>query len=133
VPQLPWWLYALIAVALAYVALVAVLLVMGRRQDVRALVGLVPDCAVLFSRLLRQPCVPRRRKLLLAALAAYLAMPIDLIPDFIPVAGQLDDALIAAFVVRRVLRGCDRGEIEQAWPGPDSSLRLVLRLAGARS
>jgi uncharacterized membrane protein YkvA (DUF1232 family) len=56
----------------------------------------VPDCAVLFKRLLGDPRVPRRAKAALAVVVPYLAMPFDLIPDFIPVLGQLDDALLVA-------------------------------------
>ncbi len=62
----------------------------------RALVRFVPDCLVLFRRLAADPRVPRRRKLLLAALAGYLVFPLDLIPDFLPVIGQLDDAFVIA-------------------------------------
>jgi uncharacterized membrane protein YkvA (DUF1232 family) len=57
-------------------------------------------------------------------------MPFDLVPDFIPVAGYLDDAVIVAFVLRHVLRGSGPELIEEHWPGPRSSLALVLRLAG---
>jgi uncharacterized membrane protein YkvA (DUF1232 family) len=57
-------------------------------------------------------------------------MPFDLIPDFIPVAGQLDDAVLVAFVLRRVVRTNDPELVRELWPGPESSLSLVLRLAG---
>jgi uncharacterized membrane protein YkvA (DUF1232 family) len=125
------WVLLGAASALAlYLLLVLALVVAGRRRDARALAGFVPDCAVLFGRLLRDPRVPRRRKLLLALLALYLASPIDLIPDFVPVAGQLDDALLVAFVLRRVLRGSGPELVREHWPGPRRSLDLVLRLAG---
>ena len=101
----------------------------GRRPDTRALVGFLPDCVVLLGRLLREPRLPRRHKLLVAALIPYLAMPFDLIPDFIPVAGQLDDAILMAFVLRRVVRH-DPDLVKELWPGPPASLALVLRLAG---
>jgi uncharacterized membrane protein YkvA (DUF1232 family) len=106
------------------------LLVAGRRSGARALAGFVPDCVVLFRRLLGDARVPRRRKLLLAALAGYLAMPFDLVPDFIPVAGQLDDAILVALVLRAVLRGGGTELIREHWPGPEESLAVVLRLAG---
>ena len=57
--------------------------------------GLIRDSLVLVGRLLRDPKVPRSRKFALGLLLAYLASPIDLIPDFLPVIGQLDDVLIA--------------------------------------
>jgi uncharacterized membrane protein YkvA (DUF1232 family) len=85
---------------------------------------------VLFRRLLRDPRVPRRRKLMLAGLVGYLAVPFDLIPDFIPVAGQLDDALAVIFAFRYLLRANDESLIREHWPGPDSSLELLFRLAG---
>ena len=63
------------------------------------------------------------------ALIAYLVMPIDLVPDFIPVAGQLDDAILVALVLRRVLRGSGAPLLREHWPGPDRSLRAVQRVA----
>jgi uncharacterized membrane protein YkvA (DUF1232 family) len=105
----------------------------ARRTNVRALAGFVPDCIVLFRRLLGDPRLPRRRKLLLAGLVFYLASPIDLVPDFIPVAGQLDDALVVALVLRRTLRDCPDRMLEEHWPGPRSSLAVVMRLAGRRA
>lgn len=124
--------WALVGLGLAislYAIFVAVLFLLGRRGDARALVGFVPDCIVLFRRLLRDPRVPRRRKMLLAALIGYLAMPFDLIPDFIPVAGQLDDAILVAVVLRLVLRAGGPELVREYWPGPRSSLEVVLRLA----
>ena len=103
---------------------------MHLRADARAVAGFVPDCAVLFSRLLRDPRVPRRRKLILAALVGYLALPFDLVPDFIPVAGQLDDALVVALALRSVARG-SREVLREHWPGSAAGLALLLRLTGA--
>jgi len=74
--------------------------------------------------------VPRRHKLLLGLLVGYLSMPFDLVPDFIPVAGQLDDAILVLVVLRTVLRR-NRGELlAEHWPGPQSSLEVMLRLGG---
>jgi len=86
---------------------------------------------VLFKRLLRDPRVPRRAKAALAFAVPYLASPIDLIPDFIPVLGQLDDALVVALALRSLVRGAGPDLLREHWPGPESSLRTVLRLAGA--
>ena len=66
----------------------------------------------------------------LVALIPYLVMPFDLVPDFIPVAGYLDDAVIVAFALRFVLRGNGPDLIEEHWPGPQASLAFVLRLSG---
>jgi uncharacterized membrane protein YkvA (DUF1232 family) len=131
----PWyWLLASAAAALTvYVSFVLVLMIIGRREAARAVARFLPDCIVLFRRLLGDPRVPRRMKLLLAAVIPYLALPFDLVPDFIPVAGYLDDAVIVALVLRRVLRGTSRELVEGHWPGPQQSLRIVLRLVGYRS
>lgn len=127
---MPYWiLYALGATLAAYALIVLVFVVAGRRDDARALAGFIPDCVVLFTRLLRDERLSKRHKLLVAALIPYLAMPFDLIPDFIPVAGQLDDAVIVAFVLRRIVRS-NPDLIRELWPGPSRSLALVLRLAG---
>ena len=121
-----------LAVALAlYALLVLALYLSGRRGQARALARFVPDCAVLFKRLLGDPRVSRGRKLLLGALALYLAMPIDLVPDFIPVAGQLDDAILVGLALRSLVRSAGPDLIREHWPGPEESLRAVLRLAGA--
>jgi uncharacterized membrane protein YkvA (DUF1232 family) len=93
---------------------------------------MIPDCIVLVTRLAREPRAPRRRKLLLLALVAYLSMPFDLVPDFVPVAGQLDDAIIVALVLRHFVRAGGESLIRELWPGPERSLALILRLAQAR-
>ncbi len=62
----------------------------------------IPDCLVLFRRLLADGRVPRVRKLALVLMLGYLVLPIDLIPDFIPVAGQLDDAILVALTLQFV-------------------------------
>jgi uncharacterized membrane protein YkvA (DUF1232 family) len=125
-----WSLLGLVAVVLIYAALVGTLVVIGRGAEARALVRFVPDCIVLFRRLLSDSRVPRGRKLLLLALVGYLAMPLDLIPDFIPVAGQLDDAILVALVLRIILRGAGDDLVREHWPGPEASLDAVLHLAG---
>jgi uncharacterized membrane protein YkvA (DUF1232 family) len=127
-----WWQWLLIATGITaalYIAFVGVLLVAGRRQDARALARFVPDCVVLFRRLLADDRLPRRSKVLLAAMIGYLAMPLDLVPDFIPVAGQLDDAIIVAIVLRMILRGGGPELLREHWPGPASSLNALMRLA----
>jgi uncharacterized membrane protein YkvA (DUF1232 family) len=89
----------------------------------------LPDCAVLLSRMFRDKRLPRRHKLLVGVMVSYLAMPFDLIPDFIPVLGQLDDAVLVAFVLRRVVRQSPE-LVREHWPGPPSSLAFILRLGG---
>jgi uncharacterized membrane protein YkvA (DUF1232 family) len=121
---------AIVAIAL-YAALVVALIAAGRRGQARALAGFVPDCVVLVKRLLGDSRIPRRRKLALGLLVAYLASPIDLVPDFIPVAGQLDDAILLGLALRWLVRGSGPAIVREHWPGPEESLRVVLRVAGA--
>jgi uncharacterized membrane protein YkvA (DUF1232 family) len=128
--SLQWGLIVVGALLLTYAGLVALLVGVGRKADAGALARFVPDCIVLFRRLLSDPRISRRRKLVLLALVAYLAVPLDLIPDFIPIAGQLDDAIIAGLVLRTVLRAAGTDVIRDHWPGPEPSLNTVLRLAG---
>jgi uncharacterized membrane protein YkvA (DUF1232 family) len=125
-----WWSWLLISlgvVVAVWAAFVVWLVAAGRREDARALATFIPDCIVLVTRLARDPRVPRRRKLLLLGLAGYLALPFDLVPDFIPVAGQLDDAIIVALVLRHVVRAGGEPLIRELWPGPERSLALILR------
>jgi uncharacterized membrane protein YkvA (DUF1232 family) len=124
-------LIALVVAVLVYGTLVLLLVLLGRRAHARALARFVPDCAILFRRLMADGRIPRRRKALLGLLLAYLAMPFDLVPDFIPVAGQLDDAVLVALVLRGVLRGAGPGLVREHWPGPPESLGAMLRLAGS--
>ena len=100
-----------------------------RPTDARAIARFVPDCVILLGRLLRDRRVARKHKVLVGALLPYLAFPFDLIPDFIPVVGQLDDALLVAFVLRRVVRA-NSEVVQELWPGPRTSLAVVLRAAG---
>jgi uncharacterized membrane protein YkvA (DUF1232 family) len=114
----------------AYVVIVATLIAAGRREDARAIAGFIPDCAVLVARLARDPSVSRWRRAILFAVLAYLALPIDLVPDFLPGIGQLDDAVVLAIALRALARGTSTEELREAWPGPETSLRIVLRAAG---
>jgi uncharacterized membrane protein YkvA (DUF1232 family) len=121
------------ATLLAYGAFVVALFVAGRRTDARAVAGFLPDCIVLVRRLLADDRVPRSRKALMFALIAYVAMPFDLVPDFIPVAGQFDDAILVAIVLRVVLRAGGPELLSEHWPGPESSRDAIVRLAFGRA
>jgi uncharacterized membrane protein YkvA (DUF1232 family) len=128
------WLVIAGVVAVAVWALfVGALVLAGRRADARAVATFVPDCLVLFQRLLADERVPRRQKLFVSALVAYLVMPFDLVPDFIPVAGQLDDAIIVAIVLRSVIRTGGPQLLREHWPGPPASLNLLMRLTHGSS
>jgi uncharacterized membrane protein YkvA (DUF1232 family) len=125
----PGWFDALLVLVALYAAAVLALAVAGRRGDAAALARFVPDCVVLVRRLLGDPRVPGRVRLLLVLALAYLVFPIDLVPDFVPVAGQLDDAIVLALVLRQVVRAAGPAIVRQHWPGPARSLAVVLRLA----
>jgi uncharacterized membrane protein YkvA (DUF1232 family) len=125
-------IYGLVAFLAAYAASVLALVVAGRHSDAKALARFIPDCLVLTKRLIEDDRVPRSRKVALAALVAYLVFPIDLIPDFIPVAGQLDDAILVVLTLQFVLKATNEAVIRELWPGPTQSLGVVLR-AGARA
>jgi len=125
-----WWAWLLLAggcLIAPWIGFVAWLYAAGRRADARALAGFVPDCVVLVTRLLRDERVPRRRKALLVGLTAYLALPFDLVPDFVPVAGQLDDVILVALVLRHLVRASGPELIREHWPGPERTLELILR------
>jgi uncharacterized membrane protein YkvA (DUF1232 family) len=127
-----WWQWLVISLGVTlavYAAFVLWLVVRGKGDDARAVATLVPDCIVLVTRLVREPRTPRRRKLLLLALLAYLALPFDFVPDFVPVAGQIDDAVVVALVLRHFVRAGGVPLIRELWPGPERSLAIILRLA----
>src|SRR4026209_536660 len=116
-----WWAWLLISLGAflaIYASFVAWLVIRGRNEDARAFAQFLTDCIVLVTRLARDPRVPRRRKLLLIGLVGYLALPFDLVPDFIPVAGQLDDVLVVALVLRRFLRSGGEPLVREHPPGP---------------
>jgi uncharacterized membrane protein YkvA (DUF1232 family) len=128
----PNWIWiVLAAAALLYAGFVLALVLAGRHTDARAWATFIPDCVVLFTRLTGDARVPRDRKLLLGLMLGYLAMPFDVVPDFIPVAGQLDDAIVVAVVLRSILRAAGEGPIREHWPGSPARLPLIMRLAGS--
>jgi uncharacterized membrane protein YkvA (DUF1232 family) len=123
-------LWLVLAVVLIWAGFLLVLLLLGRRGDAKVVARFIPDMIVLFKRLLGDKRVPRRRKAVLWLTIGYLALPIDLVPDFIPLVGQLDDAIVVALVLRWMLRGVDPAVLDELWPGPAAGLALLKR--GAR-
>ena len=93
-------------------------------------VRLLPDLLRLISRLARDNSVPRGVRVRLWLLLGYLAMPIDLVPDFIPVLGYADDAIAVALVLRSVVRHAGPEPVDRHWPGSPDGLAVVHRLAG---
>jgi uncharacterized membrane protein YkvA (DUF1232 family) len=116
-----------IAVALAlWLLAIAILLVLGRRSQARELATLIPNLVVLFRGLLGDPRVPRGSKAWMWFALAWFVSPIDLIPEFLPVVGPLDDAIVAALVLRYVLRRTDRAVLVEHWRGDRSTLDAIL-------
>ena len=95
----------------------------------RALLRALPDVARLIGRLVGDPGLPRSAKIALGAAAVYLLSPMDLIPDFIPLVGFLDDLLLAAVVLDGVLNWVDRGLVLKYWPGSPQALDTLARTA----
>ena len=89
----------------------------------------LPDLGRLLTRLVADPVLPRAVKLALGAAVLYLASPVDLVPDFIPLVGYLDDLLVAAMVLDGILNWVDRPIVLKYWPGTPESLERVARAA----
>lgn len=119
-----------VVLACLYAALIVALAIGARQWDVRAIARLVPYSAVLFKRLMTDSRVPRRWKLIAALAIVYLALPFDLVPDFIPILGQLDDAILVALVLRGLLRSAGPRLLREHWPGPPALLVPLERFAG---
>ena len=132
-----WWQELLLAVGggllVFWLALVGVLAVACRGRD-RAALGegmrLLPDVIRLLRRLAADRSVPRGVRIRLGLLLGYLLMPIDLVPDFLPVIGYADDAVVVAIALRSVVRAAGTEAIAAHWPGTDTGLAVLHRLAG---
>jgi uncharacterized membrane protein YkvA (DUF1232 family) len=103
------------------------------RQLAKDAVLLVPNFVKLVARLLTDPRVPRRSKIALGMAAAYVASPIDLLPEFIPVFGWLDDLLILTYVLDRVIQRAGPELVEEHWDGPGDLLGLIRDVLGLAS
>jgi uncharacterized membrane protein YkvA (DUF1232 family) len=120
-----------------WLALVAALWFVARREgtrvDLRDMLGLVPDLVRLLHGLARDPDVPRGVRIQLAVLLVYLASPIDLVPDFIPIVGYADDVVFVALVLRSVIRRAGADAVDRHWPGTPAGLAAIKELVGYRS
>lgn len=130
-----WWVGLLVAfgagLVVAWLGLVVVLLVV---RPSRAVIGqaarLLPDVVRLVARLARDPSLPRGVRVRLWLLLGYLALPVDIVPDFIPIVGFADDAVVVVAVLRSVVRRAGREPLHRHWPGTPDGLAVVERLAG---
>ncbi len=118
-----------VVTALVLVAAWAVLYLLARRLPpgfLRDVVGFLPDCVQVLWRLRRDPAVPTSAKVAVIIAVLWVISPIDLIPEFIPVIGPLDDAVVVALALRYAARRVPREVIEQSWEGDPRALRLLV-------
>jgi uncharacterized membrane protein YkvA (DUF1232 family) len=127
-----WWSIALGGaggLVLIWAVLVAALwLTKPGEYDVKEALRLLPDVLRLIKRLAADPQTPRGVRVRLALLLVYLALPIDLIPDFVPVLGYADDAIIVALVLRSATRRAGADSLAKHWPGTPEGLASLKRL-----
>jgi uncharacterized membrane protein YkvA (DUF1232 family) len=130
-----WWqVVAAVAagLVLVWLVLVVALLVAARRGPdevtVRSVLRLLPDVVRLVRRLATDPTLPRGLRWRLWLLLGYLLLPLDLVPDFLPVIGYADDAIVIALVLRSVTRAAGAEALERHWPGTPEGLAAVRRL-----
>lgn len=100
------------------------------RQLVTDAVLMMPNIVKLIGRLLRDPRVPRRAKITLGLAAAYVASPIDFIPEVIPVIGWADDVLVLMFAIDSLIERAGDDVVEELWDGPGDLLALVRDVTG---
>jgi len=128
---MPWWLISILALIGLWLVALVVLFALGRRVAARELATLLPNLVLLFRGLIKDRRVPRGSKALLAMAIVWVVSPIDLVPEFLPVIGPLDDAVMAALVLRHVIRRAVKDVVAQYWRGDPATLELILRVAGA--
>jgi uncharacterized membrane protein YkvA (DUF1232 family) len=125
------WLRALLLAVALMAGTWALLVLLARRLPpglLRDLAGFVPDCVTTVRRLRGDPRVPRRAKVVVALAGLWLLSPIDLLPEFLPVIGPLDDVVVVALALRYAARQVPREVLVAAWPGEP---RLLERLLGS--
>jgi uncharacterized membrane protein YkvA (DUF1232 family) len=126
-----WLLIGGLAVVSLWLLAALVLLWLGRRTLARELLTLLPNLLRLFRGLLGDPRVPRSSKALLLVGGLWLASPIDLIPEFLPGIGGIDDAVVAALVLRHLVRRAGPEVVREHWHGDPRTMGLILKVARA--
>ncbi len=102
----------------------------ARRGNVEELVRFLPDLVRMLGRLVRDPRVPRSAKIVTGGVIAYLLSPIDIVPDFLPGVGALDDVYLAIWAVRYLLNAAGYEVVKECWPGSDDGFALLLVVVG---
>ena len=126
------WLRWLAVASCVLVASWALLVVLARRLPaglLKDLAGVLPACVTTARRLRRDPRVPRRVKLVVLGAGLWVLSPVDLIPEFLPVIGPLDDVVVVALALRYAARRIPREALQEAWPAEQ---RILDRLVGDR-
>jgi uncharacterized membrane protein YkvA (DUF1232 family) len=124
-PWVRWVLVGLAALAISW----TVLVVLARRLPagtLKELAGFLPNCVTAIRRLRKHPAVPRRAKLALAFAGLWVLSPIDLIPEFLPVIGPVDDIVVFALAMRYAGRRVPRAVLLEAWPGDPAVIERLL-------
>src|ERR671919_632096 len=120
-----------IGLVLTYLGLLAALLLARPKGNLLGeALRLLPDLLRLLRRLAADSDVPRGARVRLALVLGYLAIPFDLVPDFVPVLGYADDAIIVSLVLRSVVRRAGAPLVRRHWPGTDDGLAALGRLTG---
>jgi len=119
-----------VVVAVWVVFVVGLVALRPKGMDLRSTVQVVPDTVRMLRALRRDPATPPSARRWLAALVVYLAVPLDLVPDFIPVLGYADDAIIVAAALRSVVRRTGIRAVERHWPGTHDGFAALCRLTG---
>ena len=123
-----------LALLVGWLALVVTLLVARPTENVLTeSLRLLPDLVRLVTRLAKDPSQPRAVRIRLGLLLAYLALPIDLVPDFVPVLGYADDLIVVLITLRSVIRLVGEAPLRMHWPGTPAGFEAVLRLTRSRS
>jgi uncharacterized membrane protein YkvA (DUF1232 family) len=134
-----WW-ETILGILAGLVAVYAILLLglwfyarsnpetVGMRDALR----LLPDVLRVLKRLATDPAVPRWARIKLFLLLGYLVLPLDLVPDFLPLVGYADDVIIMALVLRSVVRSAGPDSLRRHWPGTAAGLAVIERLAGLK-
>ena len=132
-----WWQILIGVVAGLLILWLVMLVLLWRAQrhqpdktGLRDALRLIPDVVRLLRRLAGDPTLPRGVRVRLWLLLIYLISPIDLIPDFIPMLGYADDAIIVVIAIRSISRTAGPEALQHHWPGTPEGLTAVLRLAG---
>lgn len=126
---MPEWMQAILIAVAAVVLSWLLLIVLARRLPpgaAKELAGFLPDCVTTVRVLRRDPRVPRRAKVAVVIAGLWVLSPIDLIPEFLPVIGPLDDVIVVALLLRYAGRTVPRQVLLDAWPGEPRTMERLL-------